>query len=73
MTLHAPQLIYLFLMLLGLGFSLAKNGEPHTEKYSFFSALFRSAIVFGILYWGGFFGTSFTPPATTQATVEMAR
>lgn len=50
-----PQLIYLGLLLLGLGESLYKNGEPKTGKHSFGWSLVSSVIVVYILYKGGFF------------------
>lgn len=56
MTLHAPQIILLVLMLWGTGMSLAKDGQPRTGKYNFVCALISDAINISLLYWGGFFG-----------------
>jgi hypothetical protein len=51
----APALIYLALVILGLGIVLAKDGEPKTGKHSFWWQLVGTAIPCGLLYWGGFF------------------
>ncbi len=56
MNLHAPQIIYLALMLFGLGVELAKHGQPKKGNHSFPWTLFGAAIVFVLLAWGGFFG-----------------
>lgn len=50
------QLIYLGLMMIGLGVSLAKNGEPKNQKYSFVSSLIATGIEITLLWGGGFFG-----------------
>jgi hypothetical protein len=55
MTLHAPQLILLALILLGTGIHLAKNGEPRDDTWSFGKAMFSNIVFIGLLYWGGFF------------------
>lgn len=49
-----PQIIILVLFALGLGITLAKDGE--IQRFSFVSSLFGSAVQLSILYWGGFFG-----------------
>jgi hypothetical protein len=59
MTLHAPQIIYVVLLLLGVGIDLAKHGQPKTGKHSFPSSFFAAALILALLYWGGFFGKSF--------------
>ena len=57
MKIGIPQAIYLALLLLGLGISLAKHGEyKRAEKYSFWTTLISDGIVLLILYYGGFFG-----------------
>ena len=56
MNIQAPQLVYLGIVLLGLGVSLAKNGEPKKDNHSFGWSLFANAITITILSWGGFFG-----------------
>jgi hypothetical protein len=49
-------MIYLALVVLGLGVELAKDGQPKTGKHSFCWQLVGVAIPCGLLYWGGFFG-----------------
>ena len=49
-----PQVVYIALTILGLGIAAAKHGQPR-EPYSFPTSFFATAIVFAILYWGGFF------------------
>lgn len=57
MKLEAPQLIFLALMLIGIGVSLARFGEPkRRDTYDLVDVLIGPAISFGLLYWGGFFG-----------------
>lgn len=56
MIFEAPQIIFLVLVILGLGVHLAKHGEHHTETYNFWTKLFFLAIELLILKWGGFFG-----------------
>lgn len=51
-----PQGIYLALVLIGLGVAAAKHGQPKTGTYSFWVSLPASAILLGLLAWGGFFG-----------------
>lgn len=55
MTLHAPQLIFIALLVLGTGVSLAKHGQPKEGRHNFTLAVLSDAIVIGLLYWGGFF------------------
>lgn len=55
-TLHAPQFIYLALMLLGLGIALAKDGEPKTGNHNFWATFIGECLLCSLLYWGGFFG-----------------
>lgn len=55
MNIQAPQLVYIGLVVLGLGYSLARNGEPKKDNYSFGYTLFSSIVTILILYWGGFF------------------
>jgi hypothetical protein len=56
MTLHAPQIILIAISLLGTGMQIAKHGERRDDKYNGGLALFADAMMFGLLYWGGFFG-----------------
>lgn len=50
----APQLIYLALVTLGLGFAIAKHGQPRGPVNAL-DTLFGTAIALAILGWGGFF------------------
>jgi len=50
-----PQIILLGLIVMGLGLNLAKHGEPQKGKHSFWMSLVNSAVIVGLLYWGGFF------------------
>ncbi len=52
----APQIIYVVLSMLGLGFVLAKDGEA-SRPYSFYRSLFSFTIIIPLLWWGGFFTT----------------
>jgi len=49
-----PQYIYLFFLVMGIGITMAKHGEP-SGKHNFFTTLIVSCINAWILYWGGFF------------------
>ena len=51
-----PQILYIVILALGLGITLAKHGEPREDKYNFFNTLFGAAIQIGLLILGGFFG-----------------
>jgi hypothetical protein len=50
-----PQFTILFLVVLGLGISLARHGEPKTGYESFWVSLTTAAFEFWLLYEGGFF------------------
>lgn len=54
------QIIYLFIVVLGLGIALAKDGQPKTDKYSFWGTVVATLISLGLLYWGGFFNIFFS-------------
>ena len=58
MTLDWPQITFLCLVILEMGFVIAKNGEKKTGTsayYNLWNSLISTGIVLGILYWGGFF------------------
>ena len=55
MDIGIPQIIYLVLLVLGLGVSLAKDGERKVGRWSFWSDLVGAALSFAFLWWGGFF------------------
>jgi hypothetical protein len=50
-----PEGIYLVLLILTLGYTLAKDGQPKNDKYSFWATTLSAGLVLGLLYWGGFF------------------
>jgi hypothetical protein len=50
-----PQFTILFLVVLGLGISLARHGEPKTGYESFWVSLTTAAFEFWLMYEGGFF------------------
>lgn len=56
MTLHAPQIIYLTISLIGLGIMLQQHGTPKTGKYDARGYFVAFVIVQALLYWGGFYG-----------------
>lgn len=49
------QLIYVALTLMSLGMNFAKHGEQKTGKHDGWSSFVSTAIIYAILYWGGFF------------------
>lgn len=50
----APQIVWIFLVALGLGVQIAKHGQPQSP-YHAGKSLVGCAISVGLLYWGGFF------------------
>jgi hypothetical protein len=56
MTLHAPQLIYLALMLISLGIAMSRHGEPKSGNHNLLVDIIATALGFALVYWGGFFG-----------------
>ena len=55
-TIHAPQIIYLALTIIGAVYTISKHGQPKTGKYDAVSSTISNAIIMLLLYWGGFFG-----------------
>lgn len=51
---HWPQAIYLLLSFIGLMASLVNHGKP-SEPEDFSKTLLATAVVMGLLVWGGFF------------------
>jgi hypothetical protein len=49
-----PQFILVALLILGLGVSIAKHGQPR-ENYHGGITFLATIIEFVLLYWGGFF------------------
>ena len=56
MIFHAPQVIYLVRVVMGLTFIGIKHGKPKTGYESFWSTLIGVIIQILIIWWGGFFG-----------------
>ena len=51
-----PQLIFLGLIGLSLGYDLARHGkEKETGKVNVWTSLWAKLIFIGLLWWGGFF------------------
>ena len=55
---HYPQLIFLALVILGLGIKLALNGTQQVN-HSFWTQVVATAITLSLLHWGGFFDCFF--------------
>lgn len=51
----APAIIILLLQGSGLLISAYQHGKPQTGTHNFWSTLVSTAIVTGLLFWGGFF------------------
>jgi hypothetical protein len=54
-----PQIIYIVFIGLSLGISLVQHGKTSERKENFWSTLLASALMIGLLYWGGFFNPLF--------------
>jgi hypothetical protein len=50
-----PEGIYLALVFIGLGLGLARHGQPKTGVHNIWSDIIATALVCGLLWWGGFF------------------
>lgn len=50
-----PQIIYIVLLALALGLSLAEHGELQVKRENFWTTFVSVLIQLAILYWGGFF------------------
>lgn len=51
-----PQYTLLALVLIGVGVSMARYGEPKRDTYGIYEAFIGPSILLGLLYAGGFFG-----------------
>ena len=49
------RVLFLVWMVLGLGITLAKHGEPKREKYNFGLSFIAGALQLLLLWGGGFF------------------
>jgi hypothetical protein len=50
-----PQITYIVLVCMGLGLTLAMDGQPRTGRHNFILSLLAAAIGFWIIWSGGFF------------------
>ena len=50
-----PQIIIIILYAVNLGITLAKHGESTESKYNFIGTFISTALMVGLLIWGGFF------------------
>lgn len=55
MDIQAPQVIWIVLTIFVLFCEAMQDGEPKTGKHSLPLEMLDSALVFLLLYWGGFF------------------
>ena len=51
----APQMILVVFYALGLGIAVSQHGKPKEGKTNAVYSLIGTAIVVGLLIWGGFF------------------
>lgn len=52
---HAPQIIYIFISIIGLMSASYLHGKPKTGKHSVWTTIVSVTIGLTLLYWGGFF------------------
>lgn len=52
-----PAIIWIIIAVMGLGVSLARDGETKVKKESFLQTLIATGINVALLWWGGFFGS----------------
>lgn len=50
-----PQYTYIALFLIGMGSAWARYGQPKTDSYDFVDCVVGPAIIWTLLYYGGFF------------------
>lgn len=55
MTFGAPQIVWFVLVGFNIGATLMKHGKPQPD-YNIWTTLIGTAITFGLMLWGGFFG-----------------
>ena len=54
-TTYWPQIVWIFILIFGLGHSLYKHGQPKEGKENFWITLLAAIISFTLVYCGGFF------------------
>lgn len=52
---HAPQIIVLVLYAMAIGIELPQHGETYMSKHNAFISMIGTALMLGLLWWGGFF------------------
>lgn len=52
---HAPQILYLFIHVLGLLLALYSYGTPETGRHHFATYITGVILSVSLLWWGGFF------------------
>jgi hypothetical protein len=56
MTLHAPQIIMIVLITLGVIQGIVFNGKTSVSKYSWWNGVLNALVITALLWWGGFWG-----------------
>lgn len=57
---HAPQIIYIIILILGILSTInAEDGKLYSWKPSFISEVLSGLLYLSIFYWGGFFDNGF--------------
>jgi hypothetical protein len=51
-VLHAPQIIYLALLLIGTGYVSAMHGKPKTDTHNIWTSMVHSALILGAALLG---------------------
>jgi hypothetical protein len=53
---HLPQILYVTFAIIGLLVAGSRHGQSMNGlRWSFYTALFKTVFLFGLLFWGGFF------------------
>lgn len=53
---HAPQIIFVCLVVYGLAVEIERHGKPKTGNNNAWVVVIAIVIQMSLLYWGGFFG-----------------
>ena len=70
-----PQIVYIGLVCLALGLTMANHGKPRTGKHNFWSLLIAEGLALWLLLAGGFFSTAHAqvPQAAQQHRALLTR